>query len=100
MNGTSNDPEQSAVDDLKVVRVTDGVTHSPSVWGLETTLWPTAARNVCEWSRGVLEGAGRLLARKLEEKSGKNRHHVSVVGEKGRWGGGRVNSSKYVVENT
>ena len=47
---------QCLVDDLRVSRATKGSTESvPLVFGVETVLWPTAAKKGEKWYRGVVE---------------------------------------------
>ena len=49
---------QCLVDDLRVLRATEGSTESvPSVFGVLTVLWPTAAKKGRLWYRGVVEAA-------------------------------------------
>ena len=61
-NPGSDRPEnnwgQCLVDDLRVFRATEGSTESvPLVFGVETVLWPTAAKKGGKWYRGVVEAA-------------------------------------------
>ena len=47
---------QCRVDDLRVFRATEGSTESvPVVFGVETVVWPTAAKRGGKWYRGVVE---------------------------------------------
>ena len=50
---------QSLVDDFRVSRATEGSTESvPLVLGVETVLWPTAAKNGGKWYRGSRRSGG------------------------------------------
>ena len=52
------------VDDLSVFRATEGSTKSvPLVFGVETVLWPTAAKKGGKWYRGVVEAAECFMTR-------------------------------------
>ena len=49
---------QCLADDHRVFRATEGCTESvPLVFGVETVLWPTAAKKGGKWYRGVVEAA-------------------------------------------
>ena len=51
-------------DDLRVFRATAGSTESvPLVFGVETVLWPTAAKKGGKWYRGVVEAAEIFVTR-------------------------------------
>ena len=53
---------QCVSDDLQAFRATDGSTEdSPSIFGIETVLWPTAAKQWGKWYNGVVVGAERLM---------------------------------------
>ena len=55
---------QCLVDDLRVFRATEGSTESvPLVFGVETVLWPTAAKKGGKWYWGVVEAAECSMAR-------------------------------------
>lgn len=48
------------VDDLGVFQVTEGpAEYSALVFGVETAMWPVAAKKVGKWNRRRLEAAGR-----------------------------------------
>ena len=52
------------VDHLRVFRGTEGSTDSlPLQLGVETVLWPTAAKKGGKWYRGVVEPADCFMAR-------------------------------------
>ena len=53
-----NNWAQRLVDDLRVLRATKGSTESvPLVFGVETVLWPTAAKKGGKRYRGAVEAA-------------------------------------------
>ena len=55
---------QCLVGDLRVFRATEGSTESvPSVFCVETVLWPTAAKKGGKWYRGVVEAAECFMTR-------------------------------------
>ena len=55
---------RSLVDDLRVFRATKGSTESvPLVFGVETVLWPSAAKKGEKWYRGVVEVAECFVTR-------------------------------------
>ena len=56
---------QYLVDNLRVFRATEGCTESSpsSVFGVETLLWPTAAKKGGKWYRGVVEAAECFMTR-------------------------------------
>ena len=43
--------------------------HSPLVFGVETALWPMAAKKAGKWYRVVLEAAERFMVRWHEDKA-------------------------------
>ena len=50
---------QCLVDDLRVLRATEGSTESvPLVFGVETVLWPPAAKKDGKWYRGSRRNGG------------------------------------------
>ena len=54
----------NVLDDLRVFRATEGSTESvPLVFGIETVLWPTAAKKGGKWYRGVVEAAECFMTR-------------------------------------
>ena len=55
---------QCLVDDLRWFRATEGCTESvPLLFGVETVLWPTAAKKGWKWYRGVAEAAEGFMTR-------------------------------------
>ena len=57
-------------DDLRVFRAIEGSTESiPLVFGVETVLWPTAAKKGGEWYRGVVEAANCFMTRWQRDKA-------------------------------
>ena len=53
-----NNWDQCLVDDFRVFRATEGSTESsPLVFGVDTVLWPTAAKNGEKWYRRVVVAA-------------------------------------------
>ncbi|CAM9337240.1 unnamed protein product, partial [Laminaria digitata] len=59
-----NNWAQCLADDLRVFRATEGSTYSPPlVFGVETVLWPTAAKKGGKWYRGVVQAADCFMAR-------------------------------------
>ena len=55
---------QCLVDDLRVFGATKGSTESVSfMFGVETVLWPTAAKTGGKWYRGVVEAAECFMTR-------------------------------------
>ena len=61
---TKKERAQCLVDDLRVFRTTEGSTESVSlVFGVETVLWPTVAKNCGKWYRGVVEAAECFMTR-------------------------------------
>ena len=68
---------QCLVDDLRVFRAIKGSTESvPLVFGVETMLWPTAAKKGGRWYRGVVEAAKCFMTRwhRDEAESSYRRH--------------------------
>ena len=56
---------QCLVDDLRVFRATEGSTECfPLVFGVETVLWPAAAKMGRKWYRGVVKAAEGFMARR------------------------------------
>ena len=57
-------PVQCLVDGLRVFRATEKSTKSVHlVFGVETVLWPTAAKKGGKWYRGVVEAAECFMTR-------------------------------------
>ena len=74
-----------------MLRATEGSTaHSPSVFGVETALWSTAAKTVGEWYRGILEAAERFTVTWNEDEAEKKQAAPCIRhGWRPReWGGG------------
>ena len=58
------------VEGLREFRATGGTTGlAPLVGGVETALWPIAAKKAGKWYRGVLEEAERFMVRWHEDKA-------------------------------
>ena len=65
------------------------------MFGAETALWPSAAKKVSKWYRGVLEAAKRFMVRWRENEAKLSRQrHVSVMGGVQGNGEGRGKSSR------
>ena len=83
-------------DDLKAFQATSGSTEdSPSVFGVETALWTTAAKWWDKWHDGVVEGAERFMAEwhRQEESKRRARHTKEVArGTRDRRGAGRTDN--------
>ena len=83
-------------DDLKAFQATSGSTEdSPSVFGVETALWTTAAKWWDKWHDGVVEGAERFMAEwhRQEESKRRARHTKEVArGTRDRRGAGRIDN--------
>jgi len=83
-------------DDLKAFQATSGSTEdSPSVFGVETALWTTAAKWWGKWHDGVVEGAERFMAEwhRQEESKRRARHTKEVArGTRDRRGAGRIDN--------
>ena len=88
-------PVQCLVDGLRVFRATEKSTKSVHlVFGVETVLWPTAAKKGGKWYQRVVEAAGCFTTRwhRDEAESSWLRHttqdaksdHKGMGGEKGR----------------
>ena len=55
---------QCLVDDIRVFEATEGSTDSsPLLFGVETVLWPRAAKKGGSWHRGVVDAADRFMTR-------------------------------------
>ena len=55
---------QRLVDDIRVLEATEGSTDSsPLLFGVETVLWPRAAKKSGNWHRGVVDAADRFMTR-------------------------------------
>ena len=53
---------QCLVDDIRVFEATEGSTDSsPLLFGVETVLWPRAAKKGGSWHRGVVDAADRFM---------------------------------------
>ena len=93
-------------DDLKAFQATSGSTEdSPSVFGVETALWTTAAKWWDKWHDGVVEGAERFMAEwhRQEESKRRARHTKEVArGTRDRRGAGRtdIDSSSTAMEES
>ena len=60
----------NVLDDLRVFRATEGSTESvPLVFGIETVLWPTAAKKGGKWCRGVVVAAKCFMTRWHRDES-------------------------------
>ena len=50
------------VDDIGVFKATKGSTdNSPLLFGVETVLWPKAAKKSGNWHRGIVDAADRFI---------------------------------------
>ena len=87
-------------ENLKTFQATSGSTEDyPSVFGVETALWTTAAKRWDKWCDGIVEGAERFMAewhQPEERRRGapamrKRRHEAQGIG------GGRGGSITTVV---
>ena len=79
------------VEHLKEFRATEGSTEvAPSVFGVETALWSTAAKKAGRWYRGVLEAAQRFMVKWHEDEAelSRQRRASAVVGVRGNRGRG------------
>ena len=62
--GTEKNWAQCLADDIRVFRATEASTESvPLVFGVETVIWPTAAKKGGKWYRGVVEAAECFMTR-------------------------------------
>ncbi|MEP5351924.1 MAG: hypothetical protein ABJZ75_06195 [Luteolibacter sp.] len=86
-------------DYLREFRVTEGSTElAPLVFGVETALWPTAAKKAGKWYRGILEAAERFMVRWHEAEAELSRQRrASAVG--GVQGMGGWAATRGVAEN-
>ena len=94
--GQSNTWRRSVCNDIRVFRATQRSTeHSPLVFGVETEMWPIAAKKASKSYREVLEAAERFIVRwpKDGEKLSRIRH-ASIVGGAQANGDGGGNSRK------
>ena len=58
------DRSQCLADDIRVFQATEGsMDSSPSLFGVETVLWPRAAKKSGKWYRGVVDAADRFMKR-------------------------------------
>ena len=70
--------------------------RTPSVFGVETALWTTAAKRWDKWPDGVVEGAERFMEEwhQQEESKRRARHAKEVArGARDRRGGGRIDDN-------
>ena len=77
------------VEDLREFRATEGSTELvPLVFGVETALWPTAAKKAGKWYRGILEAAERFMVRwhEAEAELSRQRRASAVGGVQGNGG--------------
>ena len=68
---------QCLADDLRLFKATQGSTESsPLLFGVETVLWPRAAKKSGKWYRGVVEAADGFMTRwqRLEAEKSWIRH--------------------------
>ena len=83
-------------EDLKAFQATSGSTEdSPSVIGVKTALWTTAAKRWDKWHDGVVQGAERFMAEWHRQKESKRRtRHTKEVarGTRDRRGAGRIDN--------
>ena len=71
---------QCLVDDLRVLRATEGSTESvPLVFGVETVLWPTVAKKGGKWYRGVVEAVECLMTRWNRDEAESNWLRLSLI---------------------
>ena len=55
---------QCLAGDIRVFQATEGSTDSsPLLFGVETVLWPRAAKKSGKWYRGVVDAADRFMTR-------------------------------------
>ena len=93
-----NNWAQCLVDDIRVFEATQGSTDSsPLLFGVETVLWPTAAKKSGNWHRGGVDAADRFMTRwhRGEEEKSWQRLTVEDVkssnqGKSGGLGGGEA----------
>ena len=79
------------VEDLREFRPIEGSTeHSPVVFGIETALRSTAAKEAGKWYREVLEAAEWFMVRWHEDEAQLRRQHrtSAVGGAQGNGGSG------------
>ena len=78
------------VKDLREYRATEGSTEQfPLVFGVETALWPTAAKRAGKWYRGLLQAAERFMVRWHEDEAQLSRQRRASVMGGAQGNGGR-----------
>ena len=93
---------QCLTDDLRVFQATEGPTESsPLLFGVETVLWPRAAKNSGKWYLGIFEVTDCFVARWHRDKAQRSRlRHAAEDtknGGKGRAGGERSSRTDKTV---
>ena len=92
-----NNWAQCLVDDIRVFEATEGSTDSsPLLFGVETVLWPRAAKNIGSWHRDIVDAADCFMTRWHRGEAEKSWQHLTAENAKssnqgkpwGRGGGG------------
>ena len=76
---------QCLTDDLRGFQATEGSTESsPLLFGVETVLWPKAAKESGKWYRGAVEAAGCFMVRWHRDEAQRSREESAAPRSCGR----------------